>query len=308
MEGQWVVLRKKSCLNNTRKLDVSQRESLLRIGCIEALISIGSHLQLERLWSRDDNVGVQESISTEPIFSWTNSVSGSLINANKVISRAKSSDGSSEFSHVAFEWSSEHEGVGSISLPFNGTEVLLDSNTGCVAKVGQISRSAFNPRSVVEGFDDGRWASVVLHASRRCCNDKKEQVKKYCKSWAISHVTQHESCTEVSWEYCVRDPSVESALDHGIPWRSHLKTVPYPCPSYCRGSCWSWSSTSWSLVLHWIQQTRQQGWRILFPCQCKLFVNAFVVKILFNKIVSKNTTHCAVLRFLHKVLAVVLQQ
>jgi len=124
---------------------------------------------LEWLRSRDDYVGVEQSVSTESVFSGSDTISRSLVDANKVIGGAEASDGSSEFGHVALKWSPKHEGVGSISLPFDGTEVLLDSNTGSVSEVRQVSGSAFDSRSVVEGLDDRGRGSVVLHASRWSC-------------------------------------------------------------------------------------------------------------------------------------------
>ena len=156
-------------LNDTRKLDISERESLLRVGSIECLISIWSDLQLEGFGSRDHDVGIQESVSTEPVFSRSDSVSRSLIDSHKVIRGTEATDCTSQFGHVTLEWSTKHEGVRCISFPFDGTEVLLHSNTSSVPQVGQVSWSTLDPGSIVEGLDDRRGWSVVLHATRRCC-------------------------------------------------------------------------------------------------------------------------------------------
>lgn len=52
-----------------------------------------------------------------------------------------------------------------LSLPFDGAEVLLDSDTGCVSQVGQIPSTTLKSGAVVETPDNGRRAPEILHAS-----------------------------------------------------------------------------------------------------------------------------------------------
>ena len=53
-----------------------------------------------------------------------------------------------------------------LSLPLDGAEVLLNSDTGCVTQVRQVASAAVHLWAIVETLDDCRWASEVLHTTR----------------------------------------------------------------------------------------------------------------------------------------------
>lgn len=178
--GQIVVYGGYVQLDDARKLDVSERESLLAVGSIEGLVSVAPDLQLEGLGSRDHDVRVEEAVSAEAVLARTDSVRGSLIDADKVVGGAQAADRASQLCHVPLERCSEHEAVGGIRLPLDGTEVLLHSDAGRVPQVGQVAGPALDPGSVVEGLDDRRRAAVVLHASGRSCGqtDSRDRERK----------------------------------------------------------------------------------------------------------------------------------
>lgn len=69
---------------------------MLGVHCVQSLIVIGSYFKVKWFRPRDDGIHFQKSVTTESIIARASAVDATLVNADKVILRAKSAGCSSK--------------------------------------------------------------------------------------------------------------------------------------------------------------------------------------------------------------------
>lgn len=77
-------------LNNAGQLDVSKRKSLLRVCSVQSLVVVRLNLQQEWLRSRNDNIIVQQTITTKSVIARSNAIETALVDADEIVLRTES--------------------------------------------------------------------------------------------------------------------------------------------------------------------------------------------------------------------------